>query len=256
MKRPLLLLATTAAGALAAAACGGGGSTNATTTTPPASAVAAALTPAVEVSTAHTSIGTVLVAGPKRLTVYRFEGDHGPSSTCSGACASVWPPVTTSGRPIAAGGAIGAKLSTIARSDGTQQVAYGGHPLYYFVKDTAGGQTHGQGIDGFGGRWYAVRPDGSTITGSEHRHAPSAKPEPPASTAAASSESAPPPEPAPPASAAHEEEKPMEETPREETAAPPHSAPMAPENEGIPQGGGGDNDGDNHGGPSDGDGNI
>jgi predicted lipoprotein with Yx(FWY)xxD motif len=254
MKRPLLLLATTASGALAVAACGGGGSTNATTTRSPASTAAAALRTGIEVSTAHTSIGTVLVAGPKRLTVYRFEGDHGPSSTCSGACASVWPPVTTTSRPIAAGGAIGAKLSTIARSDGTQQVAYGGHPLYYFVKDTASGQTHGQGVDGFGARWYAVSPDGSTITGTEHQQAVASKPKPaPSTTPPASSESAPP-ESAPPA--AHEEEKPTEEKPREEAAPPSHSAPMAPENEGIPQGGGGDNDGDNHGGPSDGDGNI
>lgn len=259
LRRPFLLLVTAGATVLAVAACGSNGSTKTTTTATPASAATAAA-PAVQVSTAHTSLGTVLVAGPKKLTVYMFEADHGSTSACSGACAQVWPPVTTGAAPLAAGGALAGKLSTITRSDGTKQVAYAGHPLYYFVKDKASGETTGQGIDGFGARWYVLGPDGSVMrsTGA----APAAKSKPAASAPPATQESEPNGAGAVREST-HEERHPAEEKPVEPKhgeEAPPqqHSEPSAPAGEsgGIPQGGGGDHDGDNSGGPSDGDGNI
>ena len=125
MKRPLAsVMTTTAIGALALAACGGSGTTKATSAASSTSAVAVANSSPVQIGTTHTSLGTVLVAGPKRLTVYMFEADKGGTSTCSGACAQLWPPVITSGEPAAEGGATASKLSTITRSDGSKQVTY------------------------------------------------------------------------------------------------------------------------------------
>lgn len=104
--------------------------------------------------------GTILAAGSKRLTVYLFEGDHGSTSACTGACAQVWPPVTTSGAPIASGAAVTADLGVITRSDGTKQVTYKGHPIYYYVKDKDNGDAYGQGVHGFGADWYVLKPSG------------------------------------------------------------------------------------------------
>jgi predicted lipoprotein with Yx(FWY)xxD motif len=115
------------------------------------------------VTTVHTSLGTVLAAGPKRLTVYLFAADTGAASTCSGACAQVWPPVTTSGAPKAEGGAVAADLGTITRADGTKQLTYKGHPLYYYVSDQQSGETTGQGVNSFGAPWYVLSPSGSEI---------------------------------------------------------------------------------------------
>jgi predicted lipoprotein with Yx(FWY)xxD motif len=81
------------------------------------------------IATEHTKLGAILVAGPKHLTVYLFAADKGSTSTCSGACAQVWPPVTTTGAPKAEGEAAAADLGTTTRSDGTKQVTYKGHPL-------------------------------------------------------------------------------------------------------------------------------
>jgi predicted lipoprotein with Yx(FWY)xxD motif len=95
------------------------------------------------------------------LTVYLFEADKGPASSCSGACAQVWPPVI--GKPTSAGGAMASDLATIKRSDGKTQVTYKGHPLYLFVKDKDDGDTYGEGIKGFGAEWYVLRPSGAKV---------------------------------------------------------------------------------------------
>jgi predicted lipoprotein with Yx(FWY)xxD motif len=117
----------------------------------------------VQVATASGTSGTFLVAGPKKMTVYLFEADKGSTSACSGACASNWPPVTTSGSPTAGGSATSGMLGTIARSDGSKQVTYNGHPLYYFAHDKAAGETTGQGVSAFGASWYVLAPSGNKI---------------------------------------------------------------------------------------------
>ena len=66
----------------------------------------------------------------------------------------------------AAGSAKASDLGTITRSDGTKQVTYDGHPLYYFVGDSGPGTATGQGSDGFGAKWWLVSPTGSDITAS------------------------------------------------------------------------------------------
>jgi predicted lipoprotein with Yx(FWY)xxD motif len=100
------------------------------------------------------------------MTVYVFDADKGSSSSCSGACAAKWPPLTTSGTPRAGSGAQASALGTITRSDGTKQVTYAGHPLYYFVKDKDDGDAYGQGVNAFGASWYAVKPTGEKLDNS------------------------------------------------------------------------------------------
>jgi predicted lipoprotein with Yx(FWY)xxD motif len=113
------------------------------------------------VTTKHGKLGTVLAYGPKRLTVYLFERDSGPHSTCNGPCAGAWPPVT--GKPSAAGGAVAADLGTTKRSDGALQVTYKGHPLYLFVKDKDDEDGYGEGVKAFGAEWYVIAPSGNKI---------------------------------------------------------------------------------------------
>lgn len=109
----------------------------------------------------HGKLGTILAYGPKRLTVYLFEADKPGSSSCAGACASAWPPVT--GKPQAGGGAMSADLGTITRPDGTTQVTYKGHPLYLFVKDKDDGDAYGEAVKAFGAEWYVLAPSGKKV---------------------------------------------------------------------------------------------
>jgi hypothetical protein len=67
-----------------------------------------------------------------------------------------------------------ALLGTTTRADGTQQVTYNGHPLYYFMNDKAPGDARGQGINRFGGGWYVVDPTGDKIDSDAPAPAPAA----------------------------------------------------------------------------------
>lgn len=115
-------------------------------------------------------------------TVYLWEGDHGATSSCSGACASVWPPVTTSAAPTAGTGVTASDLTTVKRSDGRMQLVYAGHPLYYYADDSAPGQTNGQGSNGFGASWWEVGGSGQPITTTSGAGAPTSAPTPSSST--------------------------------------------------------------------------
>jgi len=135
------------------------------TTPSTASTTASSDTGGAETIRAKSSkLGTILADGEGK-TVYLFEKDTGTTSTCSGACARAWPPVTTNGAPKAGSGAQAALLTTSKRSDGTLQVVYGGHPLYYFVRDKDSGDAYGQGIDGFGAEWYVLGANGKKVEG-------------------------------------------------------------------------------------------
>jgi len=159
-----------AAALLAAAACGSSSSSSGSAASggngyggaAASSAPAAAGTAAV-IETHTGSAGTFLTNGSGRA-VYMFAKDPTNQSACSGACAAAWPPVITTGAATVSGGAKASDLGTITRSDGTKQVTYDGHALYYFAGDTSAGQTNGQGIDGFGAKWWLVAPTGSIIT--------------------------------------------------------------------------------------------
>jgi predicted lipoprotein with Yx(FWY)xxD motif len=138
----------------------------ASTATSQSTAPANGAATAVVVSTKHDKLGTILAAGGKHLTVYMFEGDNGGASSCTGACARVWPPVTTSAAASASGAAVAGDLGTITRSDGTKQVTYKGHPLYWFARDGDSGDAYGQGIVGFGSSWYVISPSGKKVDNS------------------------------------------------------------------------------------------
>jgi predicted lipoprotein with Yx(FWY)xxD motif len=114
------------------------------------------------VKTRKASLGTILVNAQGR-TLYMFMKDTRNKSACSGQCAIYWPPLTTNGKPRAAGAAKVSLLATTKRLDGHTQVSYAGHPLYRFSQDTKAGQTTGEAIDAFGGKWYAVSPAGVKV---------------------------------------------------------------------------------------------
>jgi predicted lipoprotein with Yx(FWY)xxD motif len=138
------------------------GSNSSPTTTSTTSAAAGGA--AVITVKANPTLGSILAAGPKKLTVYMFKADHGKTSACYGACESAWPPVITTGAPKGQGGVVAAKLSTITRSNGTKQVTYAEHPLYYYTPDSTEADITGQGVTSFGAPWYVMSPNGEVIT--------------------------------------------------------------------------------------------
>lgn len=110
------------------------------------------------------AMGTYLTDGSGK-SLYLWDADtKAGKSTCSGPCLKFWPPLTTKGTPTASGDAQSSMLATITRSDGSKQVTYAGHPLYYYSKDTSPGDTNGQGNDDLGPKWWLVSPDGKSIT--------------------------------------------------------------------------------------------
>jgi predicted lipoprotein with Yx(FWY)xxD motif len=154
--------------ALLVAACStGSSSTAAAGSSSPAgassSSAAASGSGSTVITTVSSSAGTFLADGSGHA-VYLWTKDSTGMSACSGPCAGAWPPVTTTGTVTASGGAKSSDLGTITRSDGTKQVTYDGHPLYFFSGDSGPGMASGQGNDGFGAKWWLVSPSGNDIT--------------------------------------------------------------------------------------------
>jgi predicted lipoprotein with Yx(FWY)xxD motif len=114
------------------------------------------------VNVARSPLGRILVDS-KGITLYDFPPDKGTMSVCYDACAALWPPLITHGKPVAGHGVRASLLGTTKRKDGKLQVTYGGHPLYYFVTDRKPGQTTGQGLNQFGGPWWVISPAGKEI---------------------------------------------------------------------------------------------
>ncbi len=147
-----------AAAAVLLAACSQtGGSSGEPLATPVASSAASAAALGIEV--AQTSAGPSLTDGGGR-TLYEFTPDTAGTSTCTDTCAANWPPlsVPAGAAPSAGSGVQGDLFGTTLRSDGTTQVTYNGHPLYYFAGDSAAGDVNGQGLNG---KWFIANPDGS-----------------------------------------------------------------------------------------------
>ena len=189
-KMPLpVKLGVPLASALLATACGSAAASPAASSSAPASSAAAgssasASTTGTVITTKSGSTGAFLTNASGRA-VYLWAKDGMNMSACSGACAAAWPPVPATGMLTATGGAKASDLGTITRSDGTKQVTYDGHALYYFAGDSAAGQTNGQGSDSFGAPWWLVAPTGSKITGTDTAAA-AAAPAPAAPAPAAS----------------------------------------------------------------------
>jgi predicted lipoprotein with Yx(FWY)xxD motif len=125
-------------------------------------ASAAPATKGTVVSWRPTSIGNAITTAGGH-TLYLFRADHGTTSECYGSCATYWPPLLTSAKPVASGKVKSALLGTTKRKDGKLQVTYKGHPLYTYLADKKPGQTAGEGSKNFGAAWYALAPSGSTI---------------------------------------------------------------------------------------------
>jgi predicted lipoprotein with Yx(FWY)xxD motif len=94
------------------------------------------------------------------FTLYDFHKDKGTASSCYGGCASLWPPLTTTGKPQAGEGVSASMLGTTKRKDGTTQVTFAGHPLYTYTADSKPGEANGNDFTSFGGEWYALTPKG------------------------------------------------------------------------------------------------
>ncbi len=96
-----------------------------------------------------TSIGPVLVA-PDGRTLYTYDEDDKGISNCSGLCATAWPPLLAPDSAPATD-----RFTAITRSDGDQQWAYNGQPLYLYIGDSMPGDVDGDGVDSV---WHVARP--------------------------------------------------------------------------------------------------
>ena len=150
-------------GWVAAALIAALGLTACSATTGQASASPAEVAGGVTVGTRTANGLGPFLTGAGGRTLYELTTDSANKSTCTGACASIWPPLTVSGGTPAAGSGVNGTLGTMTRPDGTRQVTYDGRPLYYYSHDTAAGQTNGQG---FGGIWFVALASGALGSGS------------------------------------------------------------------------------------------
>ena len=110
------------------------------------------------------NLGVVLV-NSKGLTLYVFMPDKHRRVTCTGSCASFWPPLKSkgSGKPKAGGAAKGKLLGSDKNPSGGRVVTYNKWPLYTYVGDGAAGQANGQGLDTSGGKWYVISAGGKIV---------------------------------------------------------------------------------------------
>jgi predicted lipoprotein with Yx(FWY)xxD motif len=86
----------------------------------------------------------ILVTDPKGMTLYTFSKDKTGVSNCNGACAQLWPPYIAKSQT----GTNSASITIVKRTDGSEQYAWKGMPLYYYMKDTKAGDTLGNGFGG------------------------------------------------------------------------------------------------------------
>jgi predicted lipoprotein with Yx(FWY)xxD motif len=155
----VVILAAGCAGGTTPAASGAG---TTSTTTSSSTTVPAPTTSAGPTVTLKTEVGTagVWLADQTGRTLYLFTVDKSGTSGCYGVCATNWPPLTTTGSVAVAGNAAAGQVGSIKRTDGTTQVTYAGHPLYYFQGDTSPGMTKGQGVQGV---WFLLGPSGNAM---------------------------------------------------------------------------------------------
>lgn len=110
------------------------------------------------ITTGESPFGTMLFdANDQAIYIWELEPTAEP--TCYGDCAVTWPPVLTEGRPVARGEVRDGLLGTTERRDGSMQVTYNDHPLYYYV-DEPPGAVECHDISTHGGLWWVIQPDG------------------------------------------------------------------------------------------------
>lgn len=149
-----------AAVALVVAACGSSGSSSTSSSSPTAPASSTASTPASSSTLMTATVnGTKVVTNSKGFILYWFTLDTPTTSKCNPSCAIYWPPVKG---PATAGADFTGTLGVIARSDGTKQATYDGHPLYTYAGDTAPFQAKGNALTASGGLWHEMTVSGAT----------------------------------------------------------------------------------------------
>ncbi len=151
------ILTLTLATALIAAACGGTASTASPTPKPTATASPTPAPTIVAKVATDAKLGKILVDSATGKTLYTWAKDSDENSQCYDQCATFWPPLVTTAKTVAADGVTAGKFGTSARKDGSLQVTFNSHPLYFFARDAAPGDTNGQGSTGFGAVWVVVQ---------------------------------------------------------------------------------------------------
>ena len=147
----------------------GGGSGGSTPSTPTTSSAGSGAKPSTSFSTAKVSgVGTVVVDGRGR-TVYILTADGKTNAPCAddSGCTKLWPDLPLPDGVASAKGEMGVDaslLSTKKSSDGETYPTYHGWLMYEYSGDTGPGQSNGQGIQSFGGTWYALMASGSPVT--------------------------------------------------------------------------------------------
>jgi predicted lipoprotein with Yx(FWY)xxD motif len=107
---------------------------------------------------AKSDFGTIL-HDTSGQPIYLFDAESGNRPKCYDDCAKAWPPVLTSGAPRAKGAVRADLLGTTHRSDGSTQITYAGHPLYFYAHEGKF-QVLCHNVEEFGGTWLAVQPNG------------------------------------------------------------------------------------------------
>ncbi|MGH7911096.1 MAG: COG4315 family predicted lipoprotein [Candidatus Dormibacteraceae bacterium] len=133
---------------------GGGGSTTPTPTATPAASSGSASTVKTATATVQGKSETILVNG-QGLTLYYYTPDKDMSVTCTGGCASAWPPVTAGSSPQSPISGVSGTFGSDPNPAGGSVVTYNGWPLYTYARDTGAGQTSGQSV---GGVWFIATP--------------------------------------------------------------------------------------------------
>jgi predicted lipoprotein with Yx(FWY)xxD motif len=156
------LIVTAVAVAAIAAGCGGSMSSSPTSSNGVAETTHTTL--ALVTTRTIPGLGTVLVNN-RGFTLYTFARDQRKRVTCTGSCASFWPPLKLMGvqKPTAGGAAQTSKLASDKDPAGGNVVTYAGWPLYTYTADTAPGEAKGQGLNLNGGVWHVISPASMVI---------------------------------------------------------------------------------------------
>jgi predicted lipoprotein with Yx(FWY)xxD motif len=119
------------------------------------------------------SSGTVITTGDSKFgeilfdvagqAIYVFDKEQASEAECYDECAEEWPPVITDGDPVAESQVAPDQLGTTGRTDGSTQVTYAGHPLYYYAHESTN-EVKCHNVREFGGLWLVVTPSGDPPT--------------------------------------------------------------------------------------------
>lgn len=160
--RRLALLLPFAAAAMIAAGCGEDEATGDGNASGSGGAAVAKTARGAWVKVVNSQYGRVIADGHGEA-FYLFDKEREGRSKCYGACARVWPPVLSKGKPQAGAGAKQSLLGITKRRNGELQATYAGQPLYYYTGDSPG-TILCHDVEEFGGLWLVVKPNGKAAS--------------------------------------------------------------------------------------------